>query len=342
MPRLTAFAVLAGTFLALTTSSAARPAAATNRTGTIAFLRLTTSRGFGGSLFVVHPDGSGLRQLTPEGAKVWPYAWSPDGKLMAYVDERRSLWLIRPDGSGRRLLLSGSRLRMVDLKWSPGGTRIAVTTACPKARCSTLRLYLVPISGGPPVRLPVGKHISDGVAWSPRGDKLYYTDGGIWAIRPDGTGRRKIARLGWVEAWMQALSADGSQFVFGRGPATHYSSVGVVNADGSGYHIVSTHAYTEYGEAWSPADHRILHGGADHTGIYVIDSDGRNNNRVTRDSPPQADWPALAWSPDGASIAYDAGTYKNTDLYVIASDGSNKVRLTNTPDIDIDPSWVAR
>jgi Tol biopolymer transport system component len=337
MSRLSAFALLAGTFVALTASSAARPAA-THRTGTIAFIRLAKSPGVGGSLFVVHPDGSGLRQLTPEGTMVWPfYAWSPDGRLIAYVDQRQSLWLVRPDGSGRRPV-PHSPPRVATLSWSPDGTRIAITTACPKPRCSTLRLYVVPISGGPPVRLPVGKHLDWGVSWSPRGDELYYNGGGIWAIRPDGTDRRRISRLGWVEPWRQGLSADGSQFVFGT---SHYSSFGVVNADGSGYHIVSTHAYVEYGEAWSPLGHRILYGGADHRGIYVIDSDGRNNHRVTRDSPPEADWPALAWSPDGGSIVYDAGSGKDTDLYAIGVDGRHKVQLTDTPDIDIDPSWVA-
>jgi Tol biopolymer transport system component len=106
--------------------------------------------------------------------------------------------------------------------------------------------------------------------------------------------------------------------------------------------VVTTHAYTEYGEVWSPTGHRILYGRADGQGIYVIGSDGRDNRRVTRDSPPQAGWGALAWSPDGRSIVYDTGGNENTDLYVIGIDGRGKVRLTNTPDLDIAPSWVAR
>jgi Tol biopolymer transport system component len=105
--------------------------------------------------------------------------------------------------------------------------------------------------------------------------------------------------------------------------------------------MVTSHAYTEYGEAWSPLGHRILYGRADGQGIYVIDSDGRNNQRVTRDAPPDTEWGALAWSPDGGSIVYDTGGDKNTDLYVIGIDGRDKVQITNTPD-DVDPSWVAR
>ena len=73
----------------------------------------------------------------------------------------------------------------------------------------------------------------------------------------------------------------------------------------------------------------------------MIGADGRGDHRVTRDSPPQAGWGALAWSPDGGSIVYATGDIGNTDLYVIGLDGRGKVRLTSTPDSDIAPSWVA-
>lgn len=357
MSRLTVLALLAGTLVTLTTSSAASYAAASHRTGTIAFIRMVNDRVYGGGLFVIRPDGDGLRRVTPPSTKVERYAWSPDGRLIAYIDRRLSLWLVHPDGTGRRLLLPRSRLQSVGLNWSPDGTRIAITTTGPeghpwKGCCSRLRLYVVPVGGGPPVPLPAGKHIGYGVSWSPRGDEIYFDNGGIWAIHPDGTGRRKISPVGSAGS----LSADGTQFAFNvavglrNGDTDRYRGFGIVNADGTGYHVVTTHAYNEYGEVWSPTGHQILYGRASSPsfyrfksqGIYVIAPDSRNNHRVTRDSPPQAGWPALAWSPTGGSIVYDTGTYKNTDLYVIGADGRGKVQLTSTPGIDIDPSWVAR
>ena len=186
------------------------------------------------------------------------------------------------------------------------------------------------------------------VAWSPGGDEIAYTASGphrsgTWAIHPDGSGDHKIASAGGGK-W----SADGAQLSFNiaihpRPDTTdRYRAFAVVNADGTNYHIVTTHAYNEYGEAWSPHGHQILYGRADHKGIYLIGSDGRNNHRVTRDSPPQAAWGALAWSPTGGSIAYTTGDISNTDLYLIGTDGRGKTQLTDTPDIDIAPSWVAR
>ena len=351
MSRPIVLAVLAGTLLALTASSSASHAGAVERQGTIAFIRMTHDRVFGGSLFVVRPDGTGLRRLTPKGTRVVSYAWSPTGGLIAYLDQHQSLWFVRPDGSGRRLVLDLPP-RIAALSWSPDGTRIAITTQCPKARCSRLRLYVVPTSGRAPVQLPTDKHLGWGVSWSPRGDEIYYSEGGIWAIRPDGTGRRKISAVGSAGA----LSADGRQFAFGvaiylkNGVTDRYRAFATIGADGKHFHVVTTHAYNEYGVAWSPHGLRILYGRASsqsnyrfHSeGIYVNDPDSRHNHRVTGDSPPQAGWGALAWSPDGGSIVYDTGPYKNTDLYVIGVDGRNKVRLTDTPEIDIAPSWVAR
>jgi Tol biopolymer transport system component len=195
------------------------------------------------------------------------------------------------------------------------------------------------------VALPGGKHVGYGVAWSPAGDEIYYSNGGIWAIRPDGSGRRQISPVGYVGS----LSADGTRFAFnvvfplkkGRNCCDRYRAFAVVNADGTGYHMVTSHAYNEYGEVWSPTGHRILYGRADTQGIYVINPDSSNNHRVTRDSPPGAGWPALAWSPDGGSIVYDTGPYTNTDLYLIGIDGRNKVQLTDSPESDIAPSWVS-
>ena len=244
----------------------------------------------------------------------------------------------------------------VALSWSPDGTKIAITSPGPDGNVQTphhwkIGLYVVPVFGGRPLPLQAGNHVGYDVAWSPRGDELAYDNGGIWAIHPDGTGRRKITDIGSGMRW----SADGTQLVFGvaihrigmpRYARDRYHTFAAVNADGTGYHLVTTHAYTEYGQVWSPSGRQILYGRQNHQGIYLIDSDGRNNHRVTSDSPPQTLWGALAWSPNGHSIAYDTGTINgtgaaNTDLYLIGTDGRHKVQLTNTPDIDIAPSWVA-
>src|SRR6185503_1530430 len=114
-------ALLAGAAVVLSTGSAASQATPSKRGGTIAFIRLVDGPVYGGALFVVRPDGGGLRQLTPQGTTVWSYAWSPDGRRIAYIDQWLSLWLVRRDGTGRRTLLPSMQLSSFGLSWSPDG-----------------------------------------------------------------------------------------------------------------------------------------------------------------------------------------------------------------------------
>ena len=70
--------------------------------------------------------------------------------------------------------------------------------------------------------------------------------------------------------------------------------------------------------------------------IYVMDSDGGNQNRLTEN---QADDGKPAWSPDGHQIAFVSnrgdGRYK---IYVMDADGKYPIRLTDGV-WDTDPDW---
>jgi TolB protein len=342
---LTVLALLAGAAVAFATASAASPAAPAHRSGTIAFLRLGPGPEFGGQLFVVRPDGSGLRRVTPPSTEVYSYAWSPDSRLIAYIDQQLSLWLVRPNGTGRRLLLPTSQLSSLALSWSPDGKKIAVVSpgrnADPRTLNGKTTLYVVPVDGARPVSLHTA---GQDVAWSPRGDEIAFDYGGIAVIHPDGAGRRHVSWVGGGPQW----SADGAQLAFNiafhlrNGFVDRYHAFAVVDADGRHFHLVTKRAYNEYGVAWAPHGRQILYGRAERRGIYAIGSGGRNNRRVTSDSPPQAGWGALAWAPDGRSIVYATDRTGNGDLYVIGADSRGKVQLTSTHDTDIDPTWVAR
>ena len=310
-------------------------------TGTIAFVRGE------GDLYVIHADGSGLHRVTPPATHVldestFEYAWSPNGRQIAYIDSRRqSLWLVQSDGSKLRRLLPGSRLASTALTWSPDGRKIAIVSGS--------GIYVLPIQRPQPRLLRATRNFGadPDLAWSPRGNEIAYELAfaptnvtGVSLIHPDGTGYRQLSRLGgWGPQW----SADGTQLAFhvafplGCALCAANRAFAAVGADGKGLHLVTADAYGEYTFAWSPYGRRILYGGW-RGGIYAIDSDGRNNRLVTSDSPPMDLGSKLAWSPDGHSIVYVSA---RGGLYEVGVNGGGEVQLTNTPDGDWAPSWVA-
>jgi TolB protein len=360
MSKLAVLALLTCAAVALAPSRSTSRAAGSKRAGTIAFIRMMDPRFYGGPLFVVRPDGSDLRRVTPQSTRVWWYAWSPDGRLIAYIDNRSSLWLVRADGTGRRLLLPASQLRSVGLSWSPNGKDIAIVSPGPDADprnvyCGNLAIYRVPVDGSTPALVSARRRgIGCGVAWSPGGGEIAYGAGsGVLGVIPSSGGPPRLLLTSGVgrPQW----SPDGTKLaaptvIHRRLGTFRYNRITAVDADGSDPHVVTDHAYTEYPFAWSPDSRQILYGRQGRQGIYVIGTDGRNDHRITRDSPPPAGWGALAWSPTGRSIVYatdrrtqgPATRPGNVDLYLIDADGRGKVQLTATPDNDIDPSWVAR
>jgi Tol biopolymer transport system component len=66
---------------------------------------------------------------------------------------------------------------------------------------------------------------------------------------------------------------------------------------------------------------------------------GRNNHKLTRDSPTPSGFPALSWAPDGRSVAYETDRTGNGDIYVIGADGHDQVQLTSSAASDTAPSW---
>jgi hypothetical protein len=84
------------------------------------------------ALFLVHPDGSGLRRLTPWGMSSLA-SWSPNGKWILFG--RGRMFVIHPDGSGLqqiRLDTGGIQYFADNPVWSPDGASIAVSLFLPQ------------------------------------------------------------------------------------------------------------------------------------------------------------------------------------------------------------------
>ena len=128
--------------------------------------------------------------------------WSPDGSTIAFVDGipgdepgtdgGNGLYLMSPSGEGLRLLIDevGS-----NISWSPDGSEIVFERSVPTMSGETSEaehgahgLWAVDVATGS--LRQITEVDGDGVAWSPDGTLIAYSDGAtsIWVVNADGTG----------------------------------------------------------------------------------------------------------------------------------------------------------
>jgi Tol biopolymer transport system component len=176
----------------------------------IVFSEASTSTDLG--LWVMNADGSGLRQLTPEG---YTPAWSPDGKTIAYLvvggtnDNPTANIYDIPAAGGDPTNLTPGATSASDPDWSPGGRRIVFSLNC--------HLAVMKADGSnehvithPPVTHPAGGVCDGGPAWSPDGRWIVFerdngnTDGSaLNIVHPDGKDRHRTTRSGSGPTWQR-------------------------------------------------------------------------------------------------------------------------------------------
>jgi hypothetical protein len=124
-------------------------------------------------------------------------AWSPDGKTIAFVDEVGpgfGLFLIAPDGSGRRQL---TQKRALDPSWSPDGRQIVFSDG--------QDIDVINADGSGLRRLTATKTREFNPAWSPDGREIAFVRGrSIWLIDVTGAHARRVIQNGHQPAWKLA------------------------------------------------------------------------------------------------------------------------------------------
>jgi Tol biopolymer transport system component len=222
----------------------------------------------GSNRWLIHDD---LQRNTT--APVWSpkgdwIAFGLGGAFQGFLGTGRvnsTIALIRPDGSGLKEITHGERNDGFP-SWSPDGKRVVFRTADQNGK----GLRIVDIDTGQINVLTKGDHTDNFPDWSPSGDWICFTsnrednDYEIYAIRPDGTGLKRLTHLPGNDAH-STWSPDGEWIAFSSGRAgfkdemplhphnpQSYGEITVMRADGSQITALTDNPWEDATPRWAP------------------------------------------------------------------------------------------
>lgn len=193
---------------------------------------------FRAHVHLAEADRSDRRQLTRGEHSCDDPQWSPDGKRLAFISNRKgkkNIWLIRPDG-GEAEPLTKLKGDVVGYRWSPDGRSIALAAFDPPTeadekrermkddaivvdeRITPVRLYLVRLEAKekPRVLSPTDRSVVNeanragraGFDWSPDGRTIVFAHAAT--PRPDDWQSADVATVDIATATVKQLSTSAA------------------------------------------------------------------------------------------------------------------------------------
>lgn len=284
---------------------------------------------------------AGSSALSRGARSVPPPSWASAGFLVYKCGD--ALCLTRPDGSGRRDLLSrpGRPLPQWDAAFAPDADSVAFRGYFAFGD-GDYALYTARAGGCGVRRLT--RSIAGNPTWSPNGRWIAFDTSGegvIWKLHADGTAlTRVVGASGTDYDEAPAWSPNGREIVFlhyrkGRG------ELWVVGADGHNPRLLHRDSLGSVGPpAWSHDGTRIAFAVQTPQGKSVISVVGTAGSSLRRLTRPTGEAWNPSWLPGDEGIAYLERTGNTGTVFVVRSNGSDTTRLA-LPQMG-QFAWIAR
>jgi Tol biopolymer transport system component len=306
--RLVGLAVLTGVLVAVLLPSLSQ-ARSSSRSGEIAF---STPVNGVNQVFTVHPDGTGLRQITHGATEAGQFglAWSPDGSHLLFSVTNQGIVQIarsRANGSGLTVISPpciGTCLGDGDAVYSPDGEKIAFDRQLAVGSDNQLpAIFTMNADRSDPRQLtqrPTPTTAGDiEPQWSPNGRRIaihrFYPpsfNGVIELIKADGSNVRRLTPLR-IDATNPRWSPNGKRLLFNTyNQAVPGKSANLFTIHPDGTHRVALTHYAggtlqAFAQDWSPDGKHIIYSrlrfvsGHAVGGFYIIDRHGKHKRRLT-------------------------------------------------------------
>ena len=284
--------------------------------------------------------------------------WSPNGRLMAYIDaaqptaETTQLRVLRLS-DGRSVNVTDERYKVRSPQWASDGRSMFFLSN----RIGAADVWWQPVdqNGNPegqPQQITSGLEVLHADLLS-TGTKLAYSKGrwvsNVWRAPIHGDRPATWAdaeQITFEEAFIEMVdvSRDGQRILFSSDRSGN-QDLWSMPFGGEAIRLTSDPA-PEWGPALSP-DHRQVAFFSSRTGdreIWVMPAEGGPARQLTSSRGLDA---GTGWSPDGSEIAFRSERLGSSDVWVMKADGSNPHVLAPdpagdySPDFSPDGRWLA-